>query len=86
MPVIVPVRDLKNTTMISELCHKENHPVFVTKNGYGDMVVMSMEHYQECIGRYEIYAKLAEAQTEIDGGKGKNARRALAALRRKYNV
>ena len=58
----------------------------VQKNGYGDMVVMSMEHYQECIGRYEIYAKLAEAQTEIDGGKGKNARRALAALRRKYNV
>ena len=44
MPVIVPVRDLKNTTMISELCHKENRPVFVTKNGYGDMVVMSMEH------------------------------------------
>ena len=86
MPVIVPVRDLKNTTMISELCHKENHPVFVTKNGYGDMVVMSMEHYQECIGRYEIYAKLAEAQTEIDEGKGKDARRALAALRRKYNV
>ena len=86
MPVIVPVRDLKNTTMISELCHKENRPVFVTENGYGDMVVMSMEHYQECIGRYEIYAKLAEAQTEIDEGKGKNARRALAALRRQYNV
>ena len=86
MPVIVPVRDLKNTTMISELCHKENRPVFVTKNGYGDMVVMSMEHYQECIGRYEIYAKRAEAQAGSDEGKGKNARRALAALRRKYNV
>ena len=66
MPVIVPVRDLKNTTMISELCHKENRPVFVTKNGYGDMVVMSMEHYQECIGRYEIYAKLAELKDYYD--------------------
>ena len=86
MPVIVPVRDMKDTTRISELCHRENRPVFVTKNGYGDMVVMSMEYYQECIGRYEIYAKLAEAQTEIDEGKGKDARRALAALRRKYHV
>ena len=86
MPVIVPVRDLKDTNRISELCNREMRPVFVTKNGYGDMVVMSMEHYQECIGRYEIYAKLAEAQAEIDEGKGKNARRALAALRRKYNV
>ena len=86
MPVIVPVRDMKNTTRISELCHRENRPVFVTKNGYGYMVVMSMEHYHECIGRYEIYAKLAEAQTEIDEGKGKDARRALAALRRKYHA
>ena len=86
MPVIVPVRDMKNTTRISELCHRQSRPVFVTKNGYGDMVVMSMEHYQECIGRYEIYAKLAEAQTEIDEGRGKDARRALAALRRKYRV
>lgn len=86
MPVIVPLRDMKDTTRISELCHREKRPVFVTKNGYGDMVVMSMEHYQECIGRYEIYAKLAEAQTEIDEGKGKDARRALAALRRKYHV
>ena len=54
MPVIVPFRDMKDTTRISELCHRENHPVFATKNGYGDMVVMSMEHYQECIGRYGI--------------------------------
>ncbi len=86
MPVIVPVRDMKNTTKISELCHKERRPVFVTKNGYGDMVVMSMEHYQECIGRYEIYTKLAEAQKEIDEGKGKDARRSLGSLRRKYHV
>ena len=86
MPVIVPVRDLKDTMKISEMCHSESRPIFVTKNGYGDMVIMSMEHYQDAIGRYEIYAKLAEAKNEIAAGKGKNARRSLAGLRRKYGV
>ena len=45
MPRIVPLRDLKNTTAISTLCHENDEPIFVTKNGYGDMVLMSMETY-----------------------------------------
>ena len=47
MPRIVPIRDLKNTTAISTLCHEEEEPIFVTKNGYGDMVLMSMETYEK---------------------------------------
>ena len=43
MPVIKPITDLRNTNEISELCHKQQQPVFITKNGYGDLVVMSME-------------------------------------------
>ena len=43
MPRIVPIRDLKNTTTISQLCREEDEPIFITKNGYGDMVIMSME-------------------------------------------
>ena len=39
MPQIIPIRDLKNTSQISEICHSSNEPVFVTKNGYGDMVL-----------------------------------------------
>ena len=42
MPRIVPIRDLKNTTIISQLCREEDEPIFITKNGYGDMVIMSM--------------------------------------------
>ena len=42
MPQIIPIRDLKNTSQISEICHSSNEPVFVTKNGYGDMVIMSI--------------------------------------------
>lgn len=47
MPQIIPIKDLKKTSEISEMCHNTNEPVFITKNGYGDMVIMSMEAYEE---------------------------------------
>ena len=53
MPRIVPIRDLKNTTAISTLCHEEEEPIFVTKNGYGTMVVMSIEAYSELTDNVE---------------------------------
>lgn len=46
MPQIRPITDLRNTTEIAELCHAKNEPVFITKNGYGDLVIMSMEVYE----------------------------------------
>jgi len=45
MPQIIPIRDLKNTSEISQMCHASNELIFVTKNGYGDMVIMSMKMY-----------------------------------------
>ena len=47
MPRIAPVRDLKNTTSISTLCHKNDESIFITKNGYSDMILMSMETYEK---------------------------------------
>ena len=47
MPKIIPMTDLRNTTKISELCHEKNEPVFITKNGYSDLVIMSAEAYEE---------------------------------------
>ncbi len=44
---IIPIRDLKDTTKVSLTCHQTNKPIFVTKNGYGDMVVMSLDAYQQ---------------------------------------
>lgn len=46
MPQIRPITDLRNTTEISELCHAKREPIFITKNGYGDLVIMSMETYE----------------------------------------
>ena len=86
MPVIVPVRDLKNTTRISELCNSEKRPVFITKNGYGDMVIMSMAFYEESIGSNAVYAKLEEARADIAAGRVKPLRTVLARQRAKVNA
>jgi len=86
MPVIVPVRDLKDTNRISELCNREKRPVFVTKNGYGDMVIMSMAYYEEAIGRNTVYAKLAEAQADVAAGRVKPMRESLNRMREKFRV
>lgn len=47
MPKIIPIRDLKDTSSISELCKKNDEPIFITKNGYGDMVIMSLSVYEK---------------------------------------
>ena len=56
MPAIRPIKDLRNTTKISELCHQKKEPVFITKNGYGDLVVMSIETYEREMARAELYS------------------------------
>ncbi len=60
---IRPMSDLRNhTNEISELCHKENQPIFVTRNGYSDLVVMSLAHYEQLLNRLQLYQKLGEAE------------------------
>lgn len=65
MPYIRPVSDLRNNFAdISRVVHETGEPVFLTKNGYGDMVVMSMEAYERKLFESEIYIKLKEAELE----------------------
>ncbi len=65
MPHIRPVSDLRNNFAdISRVVHETAEPVFLTKNGYGDMVVMSMEAYERKMFESEIYFKLKEAELE----------------------
>jgi prevent-host-death family protein len=69
MPNIRPISDLRNSSNeISEFCRGTREPVFITKNGVGDMVVMSIETYEMQQAQLELYAKLAEAETEIVNG------------------
>lgn len=60
---IRPISDLRTKlTEISKVIHESNQPIYLTKNGYGDMVLMSMEAYQEMIENNEIYLKMKEAE------------------------
>jgi Phd_YefM. len=49
MPRIIPIRELRDTNAISEICHSSEEPVFITKNGYGDMVIMSLETFEKTL-------------------------------------
>ena len=61
MPVIRPISDLRNRALeISELCHTEEQPVFITRNGKGDMVLMSQAHYERLQSVIELYPKLGK--------------------------
>lgn len=68
MPHIRPITDLRNTNEISEICNKHKEPIFITKNGYGDLVIMSIDTYERQMGLVEVYKKLAEAEKQVAEG------------------
>ncbi|MFI3169712.1 MAG: type II toxin-antitoxin system Phd/YefM family antitoxin [Faecalibacterium sp.] len=86
MPHIIPIRDLKNTSAISALCSESKEPVYITKNGYGDMVIMSMEAYEEKMLMLDVYATLEKAELQIEHGEVLDAKNHLQKLREKYHV
>ena len=86
MPRIIPIRDLKDTAAISQMCSESTEPVYITKNGYGEMVIMSMKAYEEKVFMADIYSKLAEAEAEVREGKVSDAREGLMTLREKYGL
>lgn len=86
MPQIIPIKDLKNTSEISELCHMSDEPIFVTKNGYGDMVIMSMENYERSLKKANMYEAIEASEMQIKEGKVKDARESLTSLSKKYGL
>lgn len=85
MPQIRPITDLRNTNEISDLCHARREPVFITKNGYGDLVVMSIETYEALVENAAIDAAISDAEAELEYSKQlHDAQEALASLRRKH--
>jgi prevent-host-death family protein len=85
MPIIRPISDLRNNfTSISETVHTDDEPIFLTKNGIGDMVVMSLDYYEKQLAQIELYKKLNDARDEIrNGAKGKDARKVLKEMMNK---
>lgn len=68
MPLIMPIKDLRNTTEISNIAHKEQEPIFITKNGYSDLVVMSSELYDKFARMNRIDQAIFESEQEIANG------------------
>jgi PHD/YefM family antitoxin component YafN of YafNO toxin-antitoxin module len=86
MPQIIPIKDLKNTSEISEMCHNTNEPVYITKNGYGDMVIMSMETFEDVSSRLKMYQSLMNSEQQIKEGKVKDARKSMTTIKDKYGL
>lgn len=85
MPMIMPIRDLRNTNEISNLAHENQEPIFITKNGYSDLVVMSTELYDRLTNEIAIDQEIFEAEKEVaEGGKPRRAEDVFAELNRKY--
>ncbi len=78
MPQIIPIKDLKNTSDISEMCHRTDEPIYVTKNGYGDMVIMSIESYEHTMKQLKMYEDIEVSERQIKEGKVKDARESLS--------
>jgi prevent-host-death family protein len=85
MPLIKPISDLRNkANEISELAHSSGEPVFITKNGEGDLVVMSMALYGKLQLKLELFGKLAAAQAQrADGDKGRSLSQVMTNLRKR---
>lgn len=83
MPMIRSSADLRNGyNDISAICHEYGEPVFITRNGKGDLAVMSIEAYEKLIGRFELYGKLREGLDDVRDGDVLPLEDAMAKLRK----
>ena len=82
MPTIKSSADLRNSyNDISNFCHAYAEPVFITKNGKGDLAVMSIEAYEQLMGRFELYGKLQEGMNDIEQGNTRPFAEAMTNMR-----
>jgi prevent-host-death family protein len=87
MPIIKPISDLRNHfNEISEICHRDAEPVFITRNGLGDMVVMSMALYEHQQALIELYQKIGEAEAEsLSGAPVRTHREVMKKMRKELD-
>lgn len=85
MPRIMPIKELRNTSEISDIAHREQEPIFITKNGYSDLVVMSAELYDRFARINRIDQAIFESEQEIaNGAEAVDAQVVFAELEKKH--
>ena len=84
MPLIKPISNLRNkANEISRIAHHCDEPILITKNGEGDLVVMSMAHYSKLQKKLDLYSKLAVAQSQkAAGDKGRTLSNVMKDIRK----
>ncbi|MEL7622830.1 hypothetical protein SDC9_199886 [bioreactor metagenome] len=87
MAVIRPSSDLRNKyNEISEFCRTYNEPVFITKNGAGDLVVLSNAEYERLSGKYELHRMLDEGLAALKEGKTRAAAEVFGELEKRFGI
>ena len=83
---IIPMRDLKNTVEIERRCAEENGPVYITKNGYGRLVVMEIEYYERIMRKLHEAKIVSEGLNDIESGRTADGDAAIDEIRGKYGI
>lgn len=83
---IIPMRDLKNTVEIERRCAESNEPVFVTKNGYGRLVVMDIDYYERTMRKIDEANYVNKGISDYEDGRLVNGKETLSALRKKHGL
>ena len=83
---IIPMRDLKNTVEVERRCAEENGPVFVTKNGYGRLVVMDIDYYEKTMRKMDEATTILDGLKDVKSGNTVDVVTAISKIRSKYGI
>lgn len=83
---IIPMRDLKNTVEVERRCAEENGPVFVTKNGYGRLVVMDIDYYEKTMRKVYEAKIILDGLEDVKAGNTVDGKSAVSDIRSKYGI
>lgn len=83
---IIPMRDLKDTVAVEKHCAEANGPVFVTKNGYGKLVVMNIEYYEQTMRKIYEAKQINDGLSDLTNGKTTDGDTVRARLTEKYGI
>ena len=86
MPQIRPITDLRNTTEISDICHAKREPIFITKNGYGRLVVMDIEYYERTMQKMHEAKAVLDGLADVKSGKVVDGKAAIQNIRSRYGI
>ncbi len=87
MPTIRPSADLRNNyNEISNFCHTYSEPVFITKNGKGDLAIMSIEDYEKICGRTELYKLIEKGIDDVKNKRTSDYKETISDIREELEI